>query len=160
MRCVRCNHATLEFIPAYRMYACPCCMKIQKGDKNKYNAMRTDGFSSRGESDCHHYLKMLEDAGEIKILKRQPQVYMTKAQIGYKPDFLIEDLKTGRKVWIEFKGFETNEYQIKLKLWKHYGPGTLRVYKGAGLRMEIVKEVRPTDANDSNDGKPLAPDHT
>jgi hypothetical protein len=32
-------------------------------------------------------------------------------------------------VWAEAKGFETDPWKMK-KLWKHYGPGKLEIYKG------------------------------
>jgi hypothetical protein len=49
-----------------------------------------------------------------------------------------------KEVWVEFKGFETAVWKIKKRLWKHYGPGILRVYKGNEKTIALVEEVIPT----------------
>jgi predicted nuclease of restriction endonuclease-like RecB superfamily len=100
-------------------------------------------FDSRGERDCYLYLLALEQAGEIKILGRQEKVYLTDAKILMKPDFKIMDLKKNCIVWVEFKGFETTDYNIKKRLWEYYGPGPLRVFKGGAKTMKMVDEVIP-----------------
>ncbi len=114
---------------------------------NKFGAKRAslDGrsFASQGERDCYSLLKLQEKAGEITLVSCQETVYLTLARIAYIADFRIRDLKTQEDIWIEYKGFETPEWRLKKRLWKFYGPGKLRVYKGSGLRMIVVEEIIP-----------------
>lgn len=113
--------------------------------RNKYAAKRTsnDGYSfaSKGEASCYQLLRLREKAGEIKIIQTQVNVRLSDAQILYIPDFLIRDLKSGRVIYVEYKGFETPEWKIKKRLWKAYGPAPLQVWKGAGMRMVMVEEI-------------------
>jgi len=96
---------------------------------NKYKNKKTtiDGytFDSKFEAAFYLQLKIREKAGRIKILELQPKVYLTKAKILFKPDFLIEE--NGKKIWIDVKGFAAPVFNIKKRLWKHYGPGELQI---------------------------------
>jgi hypothetical protein len=58
-----------------------------------------------------------------------------------KPDFSWTDTDTGQTIYGEFKGFETPEYRIKRRLWKHYGPGSLVVFRAAGNSVTIHETV-------------------
>jgi Protein of unknown function (DUF1064) len=104
----------------------------------------SDGYSfaSKGERNCYEVLKLMEKSGEIKILQTQAQVELLPG-INYKADFKIFDNKDQEIVWIEFKGFETEVWKLKRKLWKFFGPGRLRVYKGYGLRITQTEELIP-----------------
>lgn len=84
-------------------------------------------FASKMERDLFDYLKLLEKAKEISNIKLQVSVYLTEARILYKPDFSYE--KENETIYAEMKGFETAVWRIKRRLWKHYGPGILEVYK-------------------------------
>ncbi len=115
---------------------------------NKYKTKRTEShgrsFASRGESDCYQMLQLMEKAGEIEVLQCQDHVYLTDAKITYIVDFRILDKTLSRMVWVEYKGFETPEWRLKRRLWKFYGPGPLRIYKGYGLRVTMTEEIIPT----------------
>jgi hypothetical protein len=100
-------------------------------------------FASVGEAGCYDYLRALEQAGEIEILQTQASVYLTAARILYKPDFRILDRKLHCEVWVEYKGFETPEWRIKRRLWEYYGPGPLRIYKGAGRNFRLHEKILP-----------------
>jgi hypothetical protein len=100
-------------------------------------------FDSLGERACYLYLLAKARAGEIKILERQSTVKLTDAKIAYRADFVIFDLKLNRTVWVEFKGCETAVWKIKKRLWKFYGPGPLRIYKGNEKTIQLVEEVIP-----------------
>jgi len=99
------------------------------------NALRVriklDGhsFQSKGEAACYAHLKFLEKAGYLTVLQVQDHVRMTDAQILYIADFVVMNLETGEKEWAEFKGFETDIWKIKKRLWEYYGPGILKIYK-------------------------------
>ncbi len=111
--------------------------------KSKYRAIKTkvDGitFDSRAEACFYNELLFLQKAGEINIIELQPKVYLTEARILIKPDFLIEE--NGKKVWIDVKGHTTAVFQIKVRLWSKYGPGTLRLVKKNGFRFDKIKEI-------------------
>ncbi len=85
-------------------------------------------FASRAEGELFDYLKLLEAAGELRDIQPQDNVHLTEARILYIADFKAFDVKQNRDVWYEFKGFETDVWRIKRRLWKHYGPGPLRVF--------------------------------
>lgn len=114
--------------------------------KNKYNSKKTvvDGkhFPSMLEADTYRYLKNLQDIGEIKSIELQQAVYLTDARISYKTDFKVVD-KNEYVYWVEAKGFETEVYRIKKRLWAAgYGPGELHIYRrGSGLFKVILTEV-------------------
>lgn len=116
--------------------------------KNKYSAKITelDGikFHSKGEAACYSMLKLLERAGKVKILVLQDAIHLTRSRILYKPDFKILDLEHQKTVWIEFKGSYTQTWGIKKRLWKSYGPGTLRIYKAKGSTIYLDEEIEST----------------
>jgi len=106
--------------------------------------LRTWDSMAERERYYHELLPMIR-AGVITYLEFQPQIHMTRARIGYKPDFYyIED---GRPVYEDVKGVETPVFRIKQRLWKHYGPGILRVTKRAGKNkgFKTVKEIMPIE---------------
>jgi hypothetical protein len=114
---------------------------------NKYGAQRVThegrSFASKGERDCYNYLKLLEQKGEIDTIECQVSVMLTKANVKMIPDFRFWDHALSEQVYGEYKGFETPEWNIKKRLWRIYGPGRLRIYKGYGLRIELVEEIIP-----------------
>lgn len=115
--------------------------------KNKYGAIKVSragiSFASKLEAALYEHLKLLEMAGEIKIEKIQDHVYLSRARIGYIPDFRIYDRETKSQVWCEAKGFETERWPVVKKLWKAYGPGPLRIYKGSYKSLALVEEIIP-----------------
>jgi hypothetical protein len=115
--------------------------------RNKYNAQKCGYqgqiFDSKGERACYLYLLALEQSGAIQILSRQDTIYLTKARIAYRCDFKVYDTKLHKEIWIEFKGCETAVWKIKKRLWKHYGPGILRIYKGNEKSITLVEQISP-----------------
>ena len=118
-------------------------------NRHKYKAVKTmvDGtsFSSKLEANVYTYLKQLERAGEVKILDLQPKIYLSKADILFKPDFKIFDKAINKEVYIEAKGVETAVYKIKLRLFKHYASSPLRVYKQSNTLIYMSEEIVPID---------------
>lgn len=98
-------------------------------------------FASKAEASLYDFIKMRELAKECLLIKAQDSVYMTLARILYKPDFKIYDNHLKREVWEEMKGFETDVWRIKRRLWKHYGPGLLRVYKRTKSGPVLSEEI-------------------
>lgn len=99
-------------------------------------------FASKGEAGLFDYLKLLEMAKEISDIKVQPHVYLTEARILYIPDFSVVDVKLNSLVYYEYKGFETEIWKLKKRLYRFYGPAPLRVfikgYNGPYLQEEII----------------------
>ena len=106
----------------------------------KYKSIKTtvDGikFDSKAEAEYYIHLLNLQKIGDVKIIALQPKVYLTEARILYKPDFLIEE--NGRSVYIDVKGYRHPVFQIKKRLWVHYGQGVLRIIRNGKTEEEIV----------------------
>lgn len=105
--------------------------------QKKYGNKKTqiDGyyFASKLEADLYVHLKEREKLGEIRDIKCQVQVRLTDAKILYKPDFSAIEVDSGQVVYFEAKGFETDVWRIKRRLWEAgYGPGRLEVWKRRG----------------------------
>ena len=116
-------------------------MKSFHGNLHNGKRIKTivDGitFDSRLEASYYSFLKMCK----IEILDMQPKIYLSRAKILYKPDFEIVDKTTGEVVWVDTKGFSTPISNIKMRLWKRYGNGTLRIISSCGNSFEIDKEI-------------------
>jgi len=97
--------------------------------RHKYNtkSIEIDGFKFASKKEAKRYLelKTLEKAGKIKNLKLQPVFllqegfyYQGKAirQITYRADFEYVNEK-GERVVEDVKGFRTDVYKIKKKLF-------------------------------------------
>lgn len=106
-------------------------IKVPRQNKYKNVKVEYDGYSfpSKGHAHCYSILKLQEKAGEIQLLQVEDNVRLSEAKILYIVDFKCLDLKTNKEFWVEFKGFETPQWRIKLRLWEHYGPGDLHIYK-------------------------------
>ena len=102
-------------------------------------------FASKGEAALFDELKLREKAGELKDIKCQTHVYLTLARINYIADFSAIDVKENCPVWFEFKGFETDVWKIKKRLWKYYGPGALFIYGGNYTKIRFIEAVIPTE---------------
>lgn len=119
---------------------------------NKFGNIRTSGAASKGEAALHEYLLWRQKAGEIRNVRTQQSVYLTDARIQYIADFAYE-VRTGyvdkdrfdlwESEWAEFKGFETDTWRIKRRLWMHYGPGRLVVYKGSATKLSQFEVLDP-----------------
>lgn len=102
-------------------------------------------FASKLEAALYQELSLLQKAGILRIEKIQDHVYLSKARIGYIPDFKTWDNEFNDYVWYEAKGFESERWPIIKKLWKHYGPGRLRIYKGTYRKLKCVEEIVPVE---------------
>jgi len=113
-------------------------MKTKK--TNKFAAVKTNGFASKLENAVYNILLWLKASGEISDIKCQVPIYLTEAKIKCLIDFSYLDKKKTR-IYCEAKGAETDRWKIIKKLWRHYGPGDLVIYKGkhtAPILTEIV----------------------
>jgi len=110
---------------------------------NKKTVQHGKTFSSKLEAALYDYLLLLEQRGEISDIRCQPNVYLTDARILFIPDFVATETSTGADVYFEAKGFTTAVYQIKRRLWKVYGLGTLHVFKGSASRLVAFETIVP-----------------
>jgi hypothetical protein len=123
-----------------------------KARKSKYNvgarADRTWGgrvFDSLSEMRYAKVLVQAEKNGEITDLEYQPKVVMTEAKIVYKADFKYRVVKDNEVLWVDVKGALTATFRLKLRLWKKYGPGKLRLVKQSGAPSKLTGLVKFKD---------------
>lgn len=101
---------------------------------SKYHAKKTtvDGitFDSKREARRWVELRTLEAAGAIRDLRRQVRMELVPAfdvggkhyrAITYTPDFVYFDVSAGRVVYEDCKGYRTDVYRLKAKLfaWRY-----------------------------------------
>lgn len=92
---------------------------------NKYRNKPTevDGikFASKREAVRYSQLKLLERAGEISELARQPRFPLTvegRLICTYVADFFYKDARTQQGVIEDAKGVQTPAFKIKAKLFR------------------------------------------
>lgn len=107
--------------------------------KSKYHATKTvvDGitFDSKKEAKRYAELKLMERAGVIKDLQRQVRYELIPAfdaggkhyrPTSYVADFVYADTKSGEEVVEDCKGFRTEVYKLKAKMFAYkYGVSIL-----------------------------------
>ena len=105
--------------------------------RSKYNATKRviDGirFDSIKEATRYEELKLLEKAGKIKDLKLQQPFILQEGfkdnrsgkrirSIKYVADYVYEDTESGEKFCEDCKGYRTDVYKIKRKMFlKKFG---------------------------------------
>lgn len=102
--------------------------------KYKNNKVTVDGitFDSQLEANRYFELKLLYKAGEISQLRLQPEFELIPAfrkngkayrKTMYRADFMYFDKKTGKYIVEDTKGFKTDVYKLKRKLFEFKYPG-------------------------------------
>lgn len=112
-------------------------------------------FDSKLEKNTYDKLLLRQRAREILVVQCQDHIYLTDAEILYKPDFKCLDLTSENKsacirlpdpntddpqpvdfygefFWVEAKGYQDQKWPIKKRLWQFYGPGRLEIWKSPG----------------------------
>jgi hypothetical protein len=124
-------------------------LKKKAAGASKYGPTKVSqagySFASKLERALFDLLKLREMAGEIRDIQCQDSIYLTDAEILYKPDFKYTVVATGEPEWAESKGFPTPSFAIKKRLWKYYGPGRLLIYEGTHQRLVHSETIIPTD---------------
>lgn len=120
-------------------------MTFYKRAGSKYGSKKTEldgrSFGSKLEASVYALLRERERAKEIEILQCQDHVYLTDARILYVADFKCRWVRSQEIFWVEAKGYETSDWRLKLRLWRHYGPGSLEIFKGSHLRPQLTETV-------------------
>ena len=120
---------------------------------NKFHAQRTSfggrSYDSKAEADRSAYLQLLARANEITDLEFQRTFRLTAAEIGYRADFVYRE--RGLLIVEDVKGVMTDRFRLIMRLWPHYGTGTLRIVKRRGKSgWTVAKEITgPTLFNDA-----------
>lgn len=109
--------------------------QLQQKGKSKYKAKKTsiDGikFDSQKEANRYLELKLLEKQGLIKYIDRQTRFELqpsykkngkTIRPIYYVADFAYIDVKTGKTIIEDIKGFRTEIYKLKKKIFEYVYP--------------------------------------
>ena len=94
---------------------------LKNPKKSKYNAKKTkvDGhtFDSQKEAEYYKELDLLLKSGEIKWFCLQP-IFIISEGVEYRADFIVCDKKNKVHI-IDVKGFKTQVYKIKKKLFRN-----------------------------------------
>lgn len=106
-------------------------MRTYSKYKNKKITIDGITFDSRLEANRYCELKLLYQAGEITQLRLQPEFELIPAfrkngkayrKTVYRADFMYFDKKTGKYIVEDAKGFKTDVYMLKRKLFEHKFP--------------------------------------
>lgn len=96
---------------------------------------------SKLESSVCQILQLRQKAGEMELVQIQDHVYLSRARIGYIPDFKCLDTASGEFFWVEAKGYANDKWPITKKLWKFYGPGRLEIWTGNHFNPQLTEEI-------------------
>lgn len=106
---------------------------MAKFNKYKNNKVTVDGitFDSQLEANRYCELKLFYKAGEITQLRLQPEFELIPAfkkngksfrKTTYKADFMYLDNRSGKYIVEDTKGFKTDVYKLKRKLFEFKYP--------------------------------------
>lgn len=106
--------------------------EIKLAKKSKYNNVKCEGYDSKKECTRAKQLQQFEKVGKIKDLTEQPKFVLqesfkdsdgkTERAIVYKADFQYFDNDLEKWIVEDVKGFKTDVYAIKKKLFKNKHP--------------------------------------
>lgn len=90
--------------------------------RNKYGAVRTNGYASKHEAEVAAKLHHLEDCAEIHSLRKQVRFTLVEGVPGcrgieYVADFVYLD-DTNHEHVCDAKGFKTDVYKLKKRMMK------------------------------------------
>lgn len=118
----------------------------KKGEARQTGHKRTElagqWFDSKAESEMYLILCDWLKKGEIIAIDRQQTIKLTRANIGYRTDFVITR-PDGSKEAVEYKGWPSEVFLLKKKLYKFYGPFRLSIYKKKGKTIYLDEVIDP-----------------
>lgn len=112
------------------------------------------GYSHRSklESSVCQLLMLREKAGEIEHVAHEVHTLICgplghacdhKCKIEYIADFEFKLLKTGEHLFVEAKGFSSDTWPLKLRLYRHYGALPLEIWGGTWRYPRLIETVKP-----------------
>jgi hypothetical protein len=112
---------------------------------SKYNAKRVtiDGIKFDSKAEGEYYL-FLKNSDNFEILDMQTKIYLSRAKLLYKPDFLVKDHIEKSVYYIDIKGLETPVFKLKKRLWKAYIKDELRLIKKSGKNFKTIEVINGT----------------
>jgi len=114
---------------------------------NSYGAKRVEhagrSFASKFEAAVFDMLWLREKAQEIRDLVCQVHVHLTAAKIVYIADYSWIECANDQRLYGETKGYETDVWRIKRRLWQHYGPGPLLIWRGSHRKYRLHETIVP-----------------
>lgn len=114
--------------------------------KIEYNGI---WFASKLEKAVYEILWLRQEAGEIKDLRCQHTITLQEGpqreRIQIRIDFSYWEIKEDREEYWEAKGFPSDVWNLKLKLWRKNPPGYLEVWGGSWQRPKLIEIVEPIE---------------
>lgn len=99
-------------------------------------------FMSKLEAATYSILLQREEAGEIKDIKCQVRVYYFKDPDIYSIlDFSFIDCATGNLCYAESKGYPSETWAIKKKLYKHLMSNRLEIWGGSHVKPRLTEVI-------------------
>lgn len=116
-----------------------------RGREGRKTAVKTNGFSSKLENAVHEILKRRQAEGELTDIKCQQTFRLQDGDrtvsIKWKIDFSATEVKTGKTIYFEAKGFEESVYKLKLKMWRKHKYATLEIWRGTYQRPFLSERI-------------------
>lgn len=116
-------------------------------DYRQVKRIELDGRSFRSKAEVQMYtdLKARETKGEVSNIRCEVKITLLPGarneRIDYYLDFVVFDEILKHDRYIEVKGFETDKWKMKVKLWRHFGPGVLEVWKVGWNSLQLAEEI-------------------
>ncbi len=102
-------------------------------------------FPSKLEAAVYHYLLKREQLGEIREILMQQTVVLQggprETRITWRVDFSFIRRIDAALVYVEAKGFATDVYKLKLKLYRFNPPADLEIYGGSYTRLVMLEKI-------------------
>lgn len=115
--------------------------------RNYFRTKKYKGSDSKTEYHRLQELKLLERAGEIKHLQEQVSFELqpsfktnqgkTIRKMEYTPDFVYYDFKLKGVVAEESKGFKTESYKMRAKLFQYKYPDYIFIETGLKKKKKV-----------------------
>lgn len=99
-------------------------------------------FASKLEAAVFDILTLRVRAGDIRDLRCQHTVDLIGG-IRWRVDFSAVDCATGELFFAEAKGFPTQEYKMKLKLWPECRTEKLEIWGGSYKKPKLMQTIIP-----------------
>ena len=103
-------------------------------------------FPSKLEAAVYNFLLKREYLAEITDIKMQQTVVLQggsrETRITWRLDFSFIRRIDGELVYVEAKGFQTDVYKLKLKLFMFNPPADLEVYGGSHTRFSLTHKIK------------------